>query len=561
MADNRISLCIIVGNVEHYITRFIKSFKPLYDELIVVRAIGNAEPDRTMDIAKEHGARTAIYTNERLLDVPHVDNFAAARNLAFSMATHPWQMWADTDDVISAESIETIKVIVERHGHEADIFALPYDIPGTGINHLRERIARKGTAHWIQAVHECMAPVDGIKWRVISCQEASIVHLPSGFAEPDKKGRNRRILESLPEAEVNSSLRYHLFTEYLMAGEFGKAKETAAKYFALPDAGETEKYEMLLGLGATATGLQDKLTWFLSALRESPWRREAFLELANIYLDYGEPTKALAYARALTALPMPTKDVPWQLRRRCYGDLAVGVLARAHRASGDPVLADTLERNYFKDHGALISLLHATRGRPVQALQAKKKWLMRAANPDAIEHIFAVDADDAESRYMRSHRHVVSSGGGCVAAWNLAAQQSGGKVLIQLSDDWEPPIHWDALILERLGDISRPTVLQVNDGHRTDDLLCMAILTRARYEQQGYLFHPDFTGVYSDNWFSHCAFRDGVVVDARDITFHHLHPAFDASVKVDETYARQNSGDAYEKGKAIFDRLMQEETK
>jgi hypothetical protein len=98
-------------------------------------------------------------------------------------------------------------------------------------------------------------------------------------------------------------------------------------------------------------------------------------------------------------------------------------------------------------------------------------------------------------------------------------------------------------------------VLAVNDGHRKDDLLCMAILTRARYQEQGYLFHPEFFSMFSDNWFSECAFRDGVVIDARDrITFEHLHPAF-GKAAMDETYARSNATDHYTAGKETFERL------
>jgi hypothetical protein len=86
----------------------------------------------------------------------------------------------------------------------------------------------------------------------------------------------------------------------------------------------------------------------------------------------------------------------------------------------------------------------------------------------------------------------------------------------------------------------------------------MAILTRERYKDQGYLFHPEFFSMFSDNWFSECAFRDGVVIDARDrITFKHLHPAF-GKADVDETYARSNAPDHYKAGMETLARLREE---
>jgi hypothetical protein len=127
-----------------------------------------------------------------------------------------------------------------------------------------------------------------------------------------------------------------------------------------------------------------------------------------------------------------------------------------------------------------------------------------------------------------------------------------------ITDDWMPPRNWDVELENRM-DTSKAQVLAVSDGHRTDDLLCMAILTRKRLIEQGYLFHPDFLGVYSDNWFTRQAYKDGVVVEAKDVIFTHNHPAFNESVEIDQTYALQNSDAAYLYGKEIFERLVREE--
>jgi hypothetical protein len=83
----------------------------------------------------------------------------------------------------------------------------------------------------------------------------------------------------------------------------------------------------------------------------------------------------------------------------------------------------------------------------------------------------------------------------------------------------------------------------------------MAILTRARYKAQGYLFHPDFKSMYSDNYFTHCSYQDGCVIEARDIIFEHLHPAF-GKAEMDETYATSNARERYTEGLEIFNRLV-----
>jgi len=205
----------------------------------------------------------------------------------------------------------------------------------------------------------------------------------------------------------------------------------------------------------------------------------------------------------------------------------------------------------------IVSLLHATRGRPDQAAGCRERWLRLARSPEFIEHTFAVDFDDAPSRKMlASFKPLVvdNPGGGCVAAWNTAAAHSTGDVLVQLSDDWVPPEGWDELILNAIGELSRPSVLRVSDGHRTDDLLCIAILTKARFQQQGFLFSPEYQGVYSDDEFSFRAYRDGVVVHAPAICFTHAHPHYDTTIQMDQTYLVQNSEERKRNGLVTFSR-------
>ncbi len=202
-----------------------------------------------------------------------------------------------------------------------------------------------------------------------------------------------------------------------------------------------------------------------------------------------------------------------------------------------------------------ISLVHATRGRPQQARECRQNWLSAAHRPSRVEHIFAVDSDDpasiAQLSDLRPHL-VTPSGGGCVAAWNLAAEQATGKILVQLSDDWLPLPGWDDILVDRIRKVNQPLVLRISDGHRKDDLFCMAILTKARMKQQGWFLPPAYTGIYSDDEFSFRAFEDGVIVDARDVAFTHCHPNYDDSVPMDETYQRQNANAKYAEAKAIF---------
>ena len=121
-----------------------------------------------------------------------------------------------------------------------------------------------------------------------------------------------------------------------------------------------------------------------------------------------------------------------------------------------------------------------------------------------------------------------------------------------MSDDFVAPPGWDRLILEEIPNTSHEAVVRVSDGIRNDALMCMAILTRKRYERFGYVFHPSYQSMYSDNEFTEVAYRDGVVIDATHIVFEHRHPLA-GKAQWDKTYLESNSQERYASGRANFE--------
>jgi predicted O-methyltransferase YrrM len=434
--------------------------------------------------------------------------------------------------------------------------------PRNRVGLFRERIVRAGKCQWISPVHECLVAIDPtVALREIRLEDCEIVHAP--FAEAPgmatktnaSSARNLRILESIPEASLTTSHRYHLFSELFGAGRMKESAAAGAAFIRLPEAGKTEKYEVLITLAAHSESPEYSRTLLHLAYGTDPSRREALVELANMACATGDIDDATAFHRASNALPFP-KNAPWSTQRKFYGWLAIQIGTQIDRIKGEFTRADTIEFNHFQKHGAKISLLHATRGRPAQAAATRREWLNSAKNADAIEHIFALDAEDLDSQPLQIFRHVVveKSNAGSVAAWNLAAAHSSGGILIQVSDDFHPPLHWDVAVRHRLPDSKKSAVLAVHDGHRVDSLLCIAILTRARYLATGYLFHPGFFSVFSDNHFTRAAYLDDVIVDGRDLTFRHDHPAF-STAPSDPTYERQNANQHYADGQRLYDLL------
>ena len=553
MKKEKVSLCCITGNSEKYINRFLDSFQPHVDEVVMVRAIGNQTADKTIEIAKKRGCIIGEYENTTHPEWPHVDNFGAARNVAFDMASHDWVMWADLDDVL--EGGEHIKAELALMPADCLAMSVPYDVTDDQVRVMRERIIRKGATRWKSAVHECLDFPTSVK--TAETNRFQTVHKPLGSRGANDE-RNVRILESL-ESPTGSE-RFHLIQSLRAVGRIEEALKLGADVLtnAPEDLGKPELYETAFTLAQLAQDDRHRSQLMWHALSIDPSRREAYGDLAMGCIARNEGESALGLVQAMNGLPMPATP-PWNLRRKYYGHLAPLLHGAALRANNNQLEADAIERNHFMRNGAKISLLHATRGRPAQASQARWQWMDKAKNPDAVEHIFALDVDDPESHGLRIHKHVwCAGGGGPVEGWNHAAKASAGKVLVQMSDDFEPPLHWDEMILDELGCLDEEKILAVSDGNRKDDLLCMAIITRKRYDAQGgHMFHPEFFSMCSDNWFSDQAFASGCLVDARDsITFQHNHPAF-GKAEMDETYARSNAKHHYVWGEGIYRRLKQ----
>lgn len=556
----RISLCVICGNEAAIIERFLDSFAPAFDELCLARAIGNQTPDATHDLARDwcakndKGFRFAEYRNDPETDFPHVDDFAAARNTAFELGTGDWLIWADCDDML-ANAGELRRVLADDS--LGDLVRFPYDVVGTNKRPLRERAIRQTAfaegARWRFAVHENLRAPAGT--RISDFESPVWVHQPKVYGTENRK-RNKAILSrSLAHSSANY---FYVHQEWFCEGNKHNAQKFGQLALSFPDLDPSFRYETNLNLCRLASDTDDALNYALAAHAVFPWCREALALLALTMIDRSDIDRAVHFAEKLDATPLPPlQRLPWTHEPKWYGWAGNDLLARCLRLAGRHDAAAIVAR---RGGAPVITLIHATRGRPQLAAQARNSWLNLAANPDQVQHVFCVDADDTPSvKMVRQYEHTVSDAKSCVAAWNNGARYASGDLFVQLSDDWIPTPGWDAKLLAVIRACNKTTsdelVIAVGDGTRTDDLLCMAICTRARWEKQGReLFSDEYESVYSDNEFSHRAWRDGVVIDARkEIVFEHMHPAF-GKAAMDETYAHNNKRERYERGEATFRR-------
>ena len=321
----KISLCMIVKNEEEVLARCLDSAAALADEIIVVDT-GSA--DATKAIARKY--------TDKVYDFPWKDDFAAARNFAFSKATGDYQLWLDADDVIPPESaalFPALKALLETES--PDLVQCPYEV-GAALSFYRERfLKRESEFLWQGRVHECIAP----RGKVMRFRFA-VRHLGS---KKERGARNLDIYRRWAEEEPLSprdkfyygrELYYHrLYTEAIavlnemLAGEgWFVNKIEACKVLALCHAERGNHAEALLSLFSSflygepratvcceigrlfraENHLREAAFWYERALEcrdhaaegdfEEPAARTItpLLELVCIYYALGEKDKAAA---------------------------------------------------------------------------------------------------------------------------------------------------------------------------------------------------------------------------------------------------------------------------
>lgn len=97
----RLSVCLIVKNEEKFLAQCLKSVQGLAQQIIVV---DTGSTDRTVEIAKEHGAEVHSFT--------WCDDFSAARNAALEHVTGDWVLALDADEELSAKDHEKLRTLM-----------------------------------------------------------------------------------------------------------------------------------------------------------------------------------------------------------------------------------------------------------------------------------------------------------------------------------------------------------------------------------------------------------------------------------------------------------------
>mgnify|MGYP002510877863 CR=1 FL=1 len=327
-----VSLCMIVKNEERILARCLDSIADLMDEIIVV---DTGSTDATREIA-------AKYT-DKIYDFIWVDDFAAARNFAFSKAGMEYIYSADADEVLDEENREAFRRLKMTLLPEIDIVQMYYAnqlLNGTIYNYdreLRPKLFRRlRTFRWQGAIHEQVGLTP-----VIYDSDIEICHLPeANHKDRDLAAFARRIAAGdRPDKRLHNIYAKELF----ISGEdedFAAARDFFRASCADPDRSVDEIKEAAC-VAARAARLcgdgEDFLKYALKAVA-CEGCAEICCELGEYFLDKGDTGEAMVwfYNGAYETEPV--------LNIRCGGDLPLMGLARCCRRAGSEEQAAQYER-------------------------------------------------------------------------------------------------------------------------------------------------------------------------------------------------------------------------
>jgi tetratricopeptide (TPR) repeat protein len=199
-----LSLCAIAKNEQTLIPQCLKSVKDVVDEIVI---LDTGSTDRTVDIAKEFGARVYHFK--------WCNDFAAARNAALNYVQGKWVLVLDADEVLTQGIVPEIKQAIASEYHlvinlvrkEVGASQSPYSLVSRLFrNHPEIRFSRPYHAMVDDSVQALLQREP--HWQVVSLSTVAIEHYgyqPDAIAALDKYNRARQAMEGYLKSHPNDA--------------------------------------------------------------------------------------------------------------------------------------------------------------------------------------------------------------------------------------------------------------------------------------------------------------------------------------------------------------------
>ncbi len=316
-----ISLVMIVKNEEKILRRCLDCVKNLMDEIIVV---DTGSTDKTKEIAGEY--------TDKIYDFKWIDDFAAARNFAFSKATMDYIYSGDADEVIDDANRMRFMSLKSALVPEVEIVQMHYvEKSGSSVLNAKSEYRPKlykrlRNFTWIEPIHETVR-IDP----VVFDSDIEIFHMPESLHSK----RDFSIFEKAYNKDkyLSDNLINMYAKELLKCGDKSDF-ENASKIFESILINQKVTEEQLCKLScilAKAARLMGNDTSFLKyttkVLVSSPCS-EICLELGEYFLSHNDNEEAIVWFYNAAYETEPILDIMSQGKAprlglaQCYANIA-----------------------------------------------------------------------------------------------------------------------------------------------------------------------------------------------------------------------------------------------
>ena len=291
-----ISLCMIVKNEEQTIERCLRSVKDIVEEIIIV---DTGSSDRTKEIVSEF--------TETIYDFTWINDFAAARNYAFSQATQEYILWLDADDVFLAEDQELFLRVKSTLNHDIDVVSMLYNLGfdqygKVTFQRRRNRLVkREKNFRWIGAVHEYLEVYGNSLNSTIAVTHQPLSH---------DSGRNLKIYEERLQKGEQFSPRdlYYFANELLDHRLFNRAIEYYQRFLATKQGWVEDNISACSKLADCFHNLNDienQLKYIYMSFRYGVPRAEFCCRLGYYHLNNNQLNEAIFWYKLATKTEKP----------------------------------------------------------------------------------------------------------------------------------------------------------------------------------------------------------------------------------------------------------------
>ena len=316
-----ISLVMIVKNEENVLKRCLDSVVKLMDEIIIV---DTGSTDKTKEIASEY--------TDKIYDFKWVDDFAAARNFAFSKATMDYIYSCDADEVIDEENRMRFMNLKMAMIEDVEIVQMHYvengksSVLNSKSEYRPKLYKRLRSFTWIEPIHETVR-LDP----VVFDSDIEILHMPESIHSK----RDFKVFEKAYKKDkyLSDNLISMYSKELLKCGDeddFAKATEIFESILQKQKVTEEQLHKICCVL-ARAARLSGNKTAFLKYTTKSLVMgpsSEICLELGEYFLANEDNEEAIVWFYNAAYESEPILDISSQGKAprlglaQCYSNIA-----------------------------------------------------------------------------------------------------------------------------------------------------------------------------------------------------------------------------------------------